>query len=569
MIAVRWSVGLAAGAVLVASPLAAQVRTIDLGPAGATQTACASDSGLESALTIFNRPATMRVLGGTARIPPNDTIRGSYGVFRGAVLIGGTVLGDLVVLNGDVRISTEGTVTGGVTVLGGRLTTDSGAKIGGARFECDTAVALVVNAQGTLARRPQVRSLGARASAIGFDAGPIRVAPHLGIGEYNRVEGLPIDVGANGTLPVNGSDTATAEVYAVLRTVRDQNHTRPAVGWQAQAAYAHHGAVPYRFGIEGGSTVVATVDRPFGALESGLAAFLFRRDYHDWYLRSGGSVFGSANILPNVTVDGSYDISRESTVLAVDALSILREGEPWRPNPLIDDGTYRMASLGATWDTRESSTHPQLQWYGRVEVRRVTSNSLDPVSLPQSIRDPLPDSGYGETEGDLDLRAYFRLNPENRLQFRLLGGGYLSGDPLTIQRRRALGGGDPMSGYGFRDINCDRRRRTDPADEALCDREMAVQAEYHRALPIDVGTRIGSYTIAVHHPDLVVLADMGSAWLAGDSAGRVPTNRIQELREWRSDAGIGITTGELGLYFAKSLVDPVGVQVLFLFHARF
>ena len=36
---------------------------------------------------------------------------------------------------------------------------------------------------------------------------------------------------------------------------------------------------------------------------------------------------------------------------------------------------------------------------------------------------------------------------------------------------------------------------------------------------------------------------LGTAWLAGDGAGQVPSNKIQSLSEWRSDIGIGFDAG--------------------------
>ena len=189
-----------------------------------------------------------------------------------------------------------------------------------------------------------------------------------------------------------------------------------------------------------------------------------------------------------------------------------------------------------------------------------SSNDITPVTLPTSIRNAVPESGYGESDGNFDLRGFLRINPVQKLDARLVGGGYLSGDPLTIQRRRAIGGSDPMPGYDFRSINCDRRHRPDPAGPALCDREMALQLEYRHVLPFEIGTRVGNYNLGIRRPDLVLFGDAGTAWLAGDSAGRVPAGRIQDLAEWRSDVGIGISSGPIGIYIAKSVVDALPVH---------
>jgi hypothetical protein len=545
-------------------------RTLDIGgPPGENLVKdCSTDSTITAALAGFNSPAAVKVFSGLVSIAAGTTVNATYGVYSGLLRIDGTVQGSVIVLNGDARIGATGSVTGNITVLGGHLTVDPGARIGGRRETCTQSVPLMQLPGGTIAIRPRGRSLRNIASGVGTYVGAFRITPHLGVGQYNRIEALSPQAGGYAAFEATPQDSVRFGGYAIFRTARDPSGSRPTVGWHTDATLRHRGALDFSIGGEIGSTVQSTVDRPFGAVESGLSAFLFRRDYRDWYLRRGGSVLGSLYLNHELTLSGALEFSRQTTVLAVNALSLFRGNEPWRPNPLIDDGRYQTLSARITWDGRNEVDHPVLSWYGRAEVRHVTSNDLTPVSLPVTIRDAMPTSGYGELEGDLDVRAYLRLDQKQRLRFRILAGGYLGGDPMTIQRRRAIGGGDPLSGFVFRAINCDRRRKPDPAQPPLCDREMAIQAEYHRALPLDFNARIGSYTFGIHRPDLVLLSDAGSAWLAGNTAGRVPTDRIQTLREWRSDVGVGLSTGGLGVYVAKSLVDGTSPRLLFLFHPR-
>ena len=571
--AARAVVLFAASATLVRSDAAAQnpVRTLDIGgpPRAATAGRCYTDSVLTAALAGFNSPTAVNAFGGQVRIPPLDTIRSTYAVAGGSVRVDGAVLGSVIVFNGDVRVSGSGSVTGDVIVLGGHLTAAAGAAIGGQRVECDQPVELERLPSGTLAARAPGHTLGRLASDIAFRVGDARVAPFVGVGTYNRVEALPIQLGGKASWAATPADSVRAEAFAVFRSGRDPSGSRPAVGWHAEGHWSHDGAIPFSVGLAGGSTINATADRSYSALESGLSALFLRRDYRDWYLRRGYRVLADVRPARELRLSGMMDLSRQTTVLSIDALSLFRGTEAWRPNPLIDDGKYRTLAVRATWDARNELAHPVLSWYADVEVRRVTSNDLTPVSLPTTIRDSLPRTGYGETEATVDLRGYLRLDPVQQLAGRLTAAGYVSGDPLTIQNRRALSGADPMMGYLFRSINCDRRRKPDPAMPALCDRQMALQLEYRRALPIDLSTRIGGYTVGFRNPSLVLLADAGSAWLAGDSAGRVPSNRIQALREWRSDVGLGLTTRSLGLYLGKSLVNPIGVQLQLLFNVRF
>ena len=564
---------LVAAPTLVRSDAAAQnpVRTLDIGgpPRDSVARRCVPDSILTAALAAFNSPTAVNAFGGNGRIPALDTIRASYAVAGGSLRVDGTVLGQVIVFNGDVRVSSTGSVSGDVIVIGGHLTAAAGARIGGRRVECDQPIRLERGAGGVLSVRPESRPLSHLTSDIAITVDNVRISPFLGVGTYNRVEGLPIQVGPRAAWGFQPGDTVHLLGYGVFRSARDPSGSRPAVGWHIAGEWRHDGPLPFTVGIAGGSTINSTADRSYGTLESGLSALFLRRDYRDWYLRRGVRVFGSVRPTPDLTFTAALDDSRQTTVLAVDAFSLLRGTEAWRPNPLIDDGRYRTLSAGVTWDARNETVHPVFRWYANGELRRVTSNDLSPVSLPTTIRDSLPRRGYGEFEATIDLRGYLQLDPEQLLAARLSAAGYLSGDPLTIQNRRAISGADPLMGYLFRAINCDRRFKPDPANPALCDREMALQMEYRRTLSINLNTRINGYTIGVHNPQLVLLADAGSAWLAGDSAGRVPANRIEALREWRSDVGVGMTTRSLGLYLAKSLVDPIGVQVQLLFNLRF
>jgi len=417
-------------------------RTLDIGgPPGENPIkGCYTDSMLTAALAAFNSPTAVKVFSGSASIAAGTTVNATYAVYSGLLRIDGTVRGNVVVLNGDARIGAAGAVTGDITVLGGHLTVDPGARIGGRRETCAQSASLMQLPGGTIAERPRGRSLRNLASGVGTYVGAFRITPHLGVGQYNRIEGLSPQAGGYAAFEATPADSVRFGGYAIFRTARDPSGSRPTVGWHTDATLRHRGSLDFSVGAELGSTIQSTVDRPFGAVESGLSTLLFRRDYRDWYLRRGGSVFGSLYLNRELALSGSLEFARQTTVLAVDALSLFRGNEPWRPNPLIDDGKYQTLAARITWDARNEVDHPVLTWYGRAEVRRVSSNDLTPVSLPVTIRDSIPTAGYGELEGDLDLRAYLRLDQKQRLKFRFLAGGYLGSQGLDWHQslRRAL-----------------------------------------------------------------------------------------------------------------------------------
>ncbi|MGH7582169.1 MAG: hypothetical protein ACREL5_02965 [Gemmatimonadales bacterium] len=544
------------------------VRTLDIGgPPGESQQRCYSDSMLTAALAIYNGPAAVRVFGDLP-VAADVKISGDVGVYRGSVRVDGRIDGRLVVLDGDARITATGVVTGDVIVLGGRLTVDPAASTG-RRSQCDQPVALDHAPAGTLSVQPAKRPLTRLTSDIAISVGDARVAPHVGIGTYNRIEAAPLQLGATAEWAPMVNDSLHLDGYGIFRTARDPSGSRPAVGWYLDGAWTHRGSLPFTLRAAGGSRIEATADRPGSALESSLSALFLRRDHRDWLLWRGVRLSAEIRPTAELGISAGVESSRQTTVLAVDAFSLFRGTETWRPNPLIDDGRYRILSAGVRWDARNANRHPVLSWYLAAQIRRTSSNDISPVSLPTIIRDSIPTTGYGSTDGDFDLRGYFRLDPVQRLVARISAAGYLGGDPLTIQNRHSAGGPDPLIGYDFRAINCERRRKADPALPALCDREMAIQVEYRRQLPLRFTSRLGGYNIGIHNPELVVLGDAASAWLAGDSAGRVPGGRIQAIGEWQSEFGVGISTPHLGLYLAKSLVLSSGVRFQIVFGHRF
>lgn len=82
------------------------------------------DSVLVRAMAHYNDPSTTRV-SGNVELPLGNVWRGTQALHRGQLRIDGRVEGDLLVINGDVRITGSGVVTGSVTVLGGRILVDS------------------------------------------------------------------------------------------------------------------------------------------------------------------------------------------------------------------------------------------------------------------------------------------------------------------------------------------------------------------------------------------------------------------------------------------------------------
>lgn len=561
---------LAAALLLGTAAAAAQdpVRVIDFGPPAADTAPPRPgipDSILVRAVATFNAPGTARLFGDAVL---RADVAGTVGVHRGTVRVGGTIRGDVVVLNGDLFLEATGRITGQVTVLGGRFLLDTGARHDGGMTAYRERAPVELLPRGELVIRPPRRTLADVTSALSLRVGDAVLAPQVAVGAYNRVEGFPIRVGANATWSADERLRLRAEGDVTLRTARDPAGTRGPTGWSARLAADLGGGTPLTLGFEASEAIGPTAEQPFVPDELSLSALVARRDWRDWIgVRTVGA-FATWRPRPSLAVRGRVASQRERSVAAVDAFSILRADEPWRPNPLVDDGRYRVIELGAEWDTRDAADG-MLGSLVRTTVRRTGSAELSPILLPEQVRDPMPVTDYAAWELAFDLRHALRLHPEYALHVRAAGAGWIGGDPLTVQRRLAMGGVDPLAGYGFRAVTCDPRRRPDPAGPALCDRQLVVQAEVRRSIPLRLGTRLGAYALGIEQADLMVFGDAGTAWLAGDGPGQVPSGRIQALSEWKGSVGIGVDAGLVGVYLAKAVADDLGPRLSFRLSRRF
>jgi hypothetical protein len=175
-----------------------------------------------------------------------------------------------------------------------------------------------------------------------------------------------------------------------------------------------------------------------------------------------------------------------------------------------------------------------------------------------------------------DLRRYARINPSVSTALRFVGGGWVGGDPLPVQRRMSLGGPDLFPGYRFRTFNCAPESLADPSRPALCDRMLAVQVEVRSrtrvGLPIptlDPYINALQRILGIREPDIVVFGDAGKSWISGAGPGRIPNNRIPVLSEWAYDLGFGFDAGGLGLYLTQPVTEGRPLTVSLRLQRRF
>lgn len=568
--------------VLLGVPAAAQQPPVIIDPDApipdSLQVAPPPREVVERLIAVFNDSTSIQFVGGFT-LPRGSALGGRVVLYRGLLTIHGRVVGPVHVINGDLHVGAGGTIEGDVIVAGGRVRIDPGGSVTGTQSTWTESAPVYRTTAGRLAPREERRAIGDLGSVSrSLYAGGASATFFLGTGgSYNRVEGLPIVAGPSLGYAISRNVDLRADARALVRTTSDPTGIRPRVGYDARLEWVF--GVPARavVGARFHNEVVPIERQPWSNAEAGWLAFALHEDSRDWYQARGSEVYLEAEPWSGVTLIAAVHREHEQSVLASDPISLFRTNDPWRPNPLIDDGTYTAGRLRLTLDTRNNRTTPTSGWLVSADWEYGGSADFAPVNLPRAVREPLPtERRYEFGRLWVDLRRYARLNPDTRVNLRVQGGGWLHGDPLPVQRRVSIGGGDLLPGSRFRERNCNPEGLGDPARPALCDRAFSVHAEIRRRVNLNLLYRLGRSEltavdrfIGIERADLVLFVNSGTAWLAGDGPGRVPANRIPVLREWATDAGIGLDAGGFGVYLARSLVDREPVRLTLRFQRRF
>jgi outer membrane protein assembly factor BamA len=186
---------------------------------------------------------------------------------------------------------------------------------------------------------------------------------------------------------------------------------------------------------------------------------------------------------------------------------------------------------------------------------------------------------YGR--GFLDLRRYNRVAPDAQLNFRVALGGWLHGDELPLERRFSVGGAGTLPGFDFRrsvgseDVGTCAAGATPEGTPAQCERMALAQVEYRGDLRVRVFSDIDDeddrrprWRRLGYRTDVtwVAFADAGRGWLVGPRVGTLqyPSGSFPTIDTFRSDVGVGLDLGVVGVYVAKAVSrakEPANVFV--------
>ena len=504
-------------------------------------------------------------------IPAGRTVAGDVAVLNGPITIAGHVTGRVLAINADVLLRRGARIDGDILVVGGEVEGVDSASVGGEirvyhpplRY---TQVGDQLIAQVDDGSDDQWWRRFERRGRRNFNRLDIANA-----GVFNRVEGLPVRVG-----PVLYRDQGWGHLRfgaaAILRTASSFSGSEPDVGHDVQGELR----VGREFGVTLGARLFDVVDGieqwQLSNLETGLASFVFHRDYRDYYARHGGQLRAALRATDNADLTLSYGDERWSSRAAHDPFTLFKNDLPWRVNPLVDDGRFHVWHLTLRVDTRNDELNPWAGWYVLADYERGTGqiDALAPTSAGVRVT---PSGPTRYQRGFVDLRRYNRLAPASALNLRFVLGGWLSGDALPLERRLSIDGPGTIPGFDFRvnggtDVGTCATGVPLPGRPAQCDRISLAQLEYRSDIRISVsdGDALTRRNRFRADGAWVFFADAGRGWLVNGPGSPLNYGRTElpPLSSYRTDIGGGLDFDQIGIYLAKALSEPAEPLNVFL-----
>jgi Omp85 superfamily domain len=395
---------------------------------------------------------------------------------------------------------------------------------------------------------------------------------------YNRVEGLPVLVG-----PVFHDSIKSAELNAsvmgIIRSANTFHWDNQNLGHRVTADIHVGRGKGYALGVSSYDVMTPVEPWQLPDPDAGLAAFFGHRDFRDYFNRHGAKATATFNMSARSSFAFDWSDERWSSPDTRRVFTVFGNGNAWRANPVVDAGRFHLAVLRANIDTRNDEINPSTGWLILAEYERGTGRTTD-FGLTSPLTRPVgsPEVAYGR--GLVDLRRYNRLSPTTWINARLVLAGWLHGDELPLERRFSVGGIGTVPGFDFRkyepgtvDVSqCSNGGAPPPGNPAQCDRVALGQLEYRNEIHSSLFDFLNARAIRLRgigftvEPTAVAFVDAGRGWLVGQPSGTLQysSRSFPRFGTFRTDVGLGLDLGIIGVYVAKAVSSPKEPANVFL-----
>jgi surface antigen Omp85-like protein len=395
---------------------------------------------------------------------------------------------------------------------------------------------------------------------------------------YNRVEGLPVYIGPS-FHDSAGAAAFNVSVFGIIRSANTFHWDDQNLGHRVIADMRVGRGRGYGLGISSYDVVTPVEPWHLPDPDAGLAVFFGHRDFRDYFNRHGTKATATFNMSARSSFSVDWSDERWRSVNARSVLTVFGNGKSWRANPIGDAGRFHIGVARASIDTRNDDISPSTGWLILAEYERGSGRLTDAGPTSPLARPSVPSQlTYGRML--LDLRRYNRLSPTTWINGRLVLGGWLHGDQLPLERRFSVGGVGTVPGFDFRkyqpgtvDVSqCSDGGTPPPGNPAQCERVALAQLEYRSELHSSFFDFLNSRPIRLRgigftvQPTAVAFVDAGRGWLVGPPSGTLQysSRSVPRFGTFRTDVGLGLDLGILGVYVAKAVSTPKEPANVFL-----
>jgi hypothetical protein len=401
---------------------------------------------------------------------------------------------------------------------------------------------------------------------------------------YNRIEGLPVHLGPS-FHDSAGAAEFNLSVLGIIRSANTFHWDSQNLGHRIMADMRVGRGRGYGLGVQSYDVMTPVETWQLPDPDASLAAFFGHRDFRDYFNRHGAKATATFNMSTRSSFSVDWSDERWSSPQVRSVLTVFGNGKAWRANPVVDAGRFHIGVARANIDTRNDEINPSTGWLILAEYERGSGEVTTAGPTSALARPSAPtELTYGRVL--VDLRRYNRLSPTTWVNGRLVLGGWLHGDQLPLERRFSVGGIGTIPGYDFRkyqpgmlDVSqCSDGGAPPPGNPAQCERVALAQLEYRNELHSTFFDFLNSRAIRLRgigftvRPTAVAFVDAGRGWLVGPPSGTLQysSRSFPRFGTFRTDVGLGLDLGIIGVYVAKAVSTPKEPANVFLrVHRRF
>lgn len=491
----------------------------------------------------LGKEADVRLVEGNLTVAPGETIDRDVLVIQGNADIAGTILGKLLVIEGNILLRRTARIMDDVVCVNGEIHRNAGAEILGELIEASFRQPSIQQKERPKEEQEKTgpahgyrewkekpkRRWRRKAAWTHFKRPDLDQSPILW--RYNRVEGLFLGINVPPAWP------AGRPVDFDLNGHLGYGFASKTWRYRLNAELAFQAG--YRLAV--GATLfdlTETEDRwIIPTEENSLAALLIREDFRDYFQRRGYGFYLENRVYSIMRFKAGYYLEQYTPLTRRTNWSVFGGDKQFRENPLYDAGRSNVLRLGMTLDSRNHQTVP---------TRGVLFKILTEFSRPE----------FGsELDYDrliVDFRTYVPVKPGERLNIRLRAAS--SRGKLPAQFRYYLGGLSTLRAMDYKSLAGNRM--------ILANIEYFLGSKSYRLRHHDVLSSI----------DMVLFLDVGYAWDQQPSTDLLTGFNGLKWKHLRANVGFALTDedGRIRLNFARRIDGgPRNVVVTFRLNRPF